>query len=113
MSSIWQRDIIIKNYVLVWLAYLCFTKHNIAVAVLGLVDIRGRDNEQHVLWPAEGDTCDARNFLQAQTKKSFPGLALWARLDFVEGRLGGGVLFVLRVVRKDFLDGSGHLKEAR
>jgi len=93
-------------------AYLRLTKHNVAVAVLGLVDIRRGENEQHVLRPAKGDARNVRNLLQAQTKKRLPGFSLWTRLNFVESGLGSGVFLVVRVVGMDFLDGSGHLKGA-
>ena len=76
----------------------------------------------YVLWPAEGDTGDARDLLQAEGKQRLPRLALRARLDLVERGLGGRVLLVgvvvimvvvimvmVGVVGVDFLDSGRHL----
>lgn len=76
MSSIWKRDININAGYSPVIAYLRLTKHDVAVAVLGLVDIRRRKNEQHVLRPAEGDAGDVGDLLQAQTEKGLAGLPL-------------------------------------
>ena len=72
----------------------------------------------HILWPAQGDTGDARDPFEAKGEESLPRLALRAGLDLVERRLGSGVLLmvmgvivtlVVRMIRVDLLDGSRHL----
>ena len=76
----------------------------------------------HVLGSPESNTSDTRDLLQSETKESFPGLSLRARLDFVQSGLGSGILIVVvvmivivivvvmvRVVGVDFFDGCGHL----
>lgn len=78
----------------------------------------------HVLGSPEGNTSDTGDLLQSETKESFPGLSLRARLDFVQSGLGSGILIVVvvvvmivivvvvimvRVVGVDFFDGCGHL----
>jgi hypothetical protein len=74
--------------------------------------------DAYVFGSPEGNTGDTRDFLQAQAEKGLPGLTLRARLDFLEGSIGGGIFFqfllgllvlLVLVVGDDFFNVGGHL----
>ena len=52
----------------------------------------------YILWPAKTNAGNRGNLLQSQAEKGLAGFAFRARLNLLEGSIGGRILFMVMVM---------------